>query len=336
MEARVSAARPERSDGAPRILVTGANGFIGHAYCAHLAQRGVPFVGAVRGLDAGAGPVHATGAVVAIGDFATADWAALIADHDVDCIVHLAARSHRIVDDDPDPPAAYRRDNVDATRALLHAAEVAGVRRFVFTSSVKVHGDYSPPGVVWRESDPVAPRDEYARSKAEAEALVREVGHRHGIATVILRFPLVYGPGVKANFAALADAVRRRRPLPLGGIRNRRSLLGLTNVCAAIDAARLNPAAAGQTFLVSDGDDVSTPELVRAIADALGVRPRLIALPPWLLEALMTIALRRDDARRLMQSLAIDSARIRRSLAWAPPSTLADELQRMVRSLPRT
>lgn len=315
----------------PRVLVTGAYGFIGHAYCAHLSERGIPFVGAVRERARG----ETRGAIVAAGDFAGFDWRPLIADHGIDCIVHLAARSHRLVDDDPDPPLAYRRANVDATRALLDAARERAVRRFVFTSSVKVHGDYSPPGVVWRESDPVEPKDDYARSKVEAEALVREYGHGHGIGTVILRFPLVYGPGVQANFAALVDGIRRGRRLPLGGIRNQRSLLGLTNACSALDAARLIPAAAGKTFLVSDGDDVSTPELVRAIADALSVRPKMLVLPPWLLETLLALAFRSGDAKRLLQSLAIDSARIRRSLAWSPPSTLADELERLVRSLPR-
>jgi UDP-glucose 4-epimerase len=316
---------------AKRVLVTGAYGFIGRAYCDHLAARKVPHVGIVRARE----PGETRDEIVAAGDFAEAEWARPIIDYDVDCIVHLAARSHRLVDDASDPAAAYRRANVEATRELLEAARDAGVRRFVFASTVKVHGDYSPPGVVWSEADRIDPKDDYARSKAEAEAWVGEFGSEHAIETVILRFPLVYGPGVKANFAALVDGVRNRRWLPLGGIRNRRSLLGLANACSALDAAREHPDAAGRTFLVSEGDDVSTPELVRAIADALQVKPRLLDVPPWLLETLLTLLLRRADAQRLLQSLAIDSARIRRSLAWTPPSTLHDELERLVRSLPR-
>ena len=313
-----------------KILVTGAYGFIGSAYCAHLAAAGVPHVGAVRALR----PGETRPEIIAVGDFADADWTAPLLVHDVECIVHLAARSHRVRDDAPDPRSAYRIANVEVTSDLLEAAHSTEVRRLVFASSVKVHGQSSPPGVIWRESDPPSPADDYARSKAEAEAWVREFNREHALETVILRFPLVYGPGVKANFAALFDAVRARRWLPLGAIRNQRSLLGLTNACSALDAARTHPAAAGETFLVSDGDDVSTPELVRAIGRALDVRPRLIRLPPQWLLMLSTLAMRRADARRLLQSLAIDSARIRRSLGWSPPLTLDDELRRIVRSLP--
>jgi nucleoside-diphosphate-sugar epimerase len=158
---------------------------------------------------------------------------------------------------------------------------------------------------------------------------VREFGREHRIETVILRLPLVYGPGVKGNFAALVDAVRERRSLPLGAIRNQRSLLGVTNLCAAIDAARVHSLAANETFFVSDGEDVSTPELVRAIGAALGVRPRLWRCPPPLLLLLATLALRRDAARRLLDSFAIDNAKIRRTLGWTPLLTLADELQRL-------
>ena len=314
-------------DGA-RVLVTGAYGFIGRAYCTELASRGIEFIGAVRQRAAD----DPRDNIVPVGDFAVADWSRLLARHRIDCIVHLAARAHRVVDDDPDPRAAYRRANVEATRRLLDAARDGGVRRFVFASTVKVHGDYTPPGVVWRESDPLEPKDEYARSKAEAEALVARCADEGALQTVILRFPMVYGPGVKANFAALFDAVRRRRWLPLGGIRNQRSLLGLANACAAIEVARIHPAATGQVYLVADGDDLSTPELVEAMADALDVRPRLIALSPSLLYGLLTMIGKRAQARRLLESLAIDSAKIRRSLEWTPPSTMHDELARLIRS----
>lgn len=335
------------------VLVTGAYGFIGRAYCAHLARNGVPYVGAVRARRAD----ETRGEIVGVGDLAEADWSAIFVRYPIDCIVHLAARSHRVVDEDPDPRAAYEKANVVATRHLLEQWQHPQMRsddhrnaggdtmrarpaagpplRFVFASTVKVHGDYTPPGVIWRESDLPAPKDEYAWSKVEAETLVNNAARLHAIDAVILRFPMVYGPGVKANFAALFNAVRRRRWLPLGAIRNQRSLLGLANACSAIDAARTHPSAPGQTFLVSDGDDVSTPELVRAIADALAVRARLVAVPPAMLQALMTFAFRRADAKRLLQSLAIDSDKIRRSLAWTPPSTLHEELERLVRSLRR-
>lgn len=314
-----------------KVLVTGAYGFIGEAYCAHLAALKVPYVGAVRARRAG----ETRPEIVEVGDFANADWMGPLVAEPVDCIVHLAARAHRMNDDAPDPRAAYRRENVEVTSDLLEAARAAQVRRLVFASSVKVHGEATAPGVILRESDPVAPQDDYARSKAEAEAWVREFGQQSGLETVILRLPLVYGPGVKANFAGLVDAVRARRVLPLGAIRNQRSLLGVTNLCAALDTARTHPLAANATFLVSDGEDVSTPELVRAIGDALEVRPRLWRWPPQLLLLLATLALRRDAARRLLESFAIDSAKIRRTLGWTPPLTLADELQRLAQALRR-
>lgn len=333
---------------AGKVLVTGAYGFIGRAYCNHLAATGVPYVGIVRAREPGETRVE----IVAAGDFAKAEWTAPLLEHHVECIVHLAARSHRLRDDAADPPAEYRRANVEVTNNLLEAAKaVESVTRLVFASSVKVHGQFTPPGIFWRETDTPSPQDDYARSKAEAETLVREsAGGRarskayaetlvretpseQGLETVILRLPLTYGPGVKANFAALVDAVRARRWLPLGAIRNHRSLLGITNACSALDAARVHPAAAGETFLVSDGDDVSTPELVRAIADAFDVRPRLLNVPTQLLMTAATMALRRADARRVLESLAIDSAKIRRSLAWSPPFTLEEELERIARSI---
>ena len=316
---------------AAKVLVTGAYGFIGAAYCAHLAAQAVPYVGVVRARRAD----EARPEIVAVGDFAAADWTAPLVAEPVACIVHLAARAHRMRDDAPDARAAYHRDNVEVTDDLLEAAQVARVPRLVFASSVKVHGEATPPGVILRETDPIAPADDYARSKAEAEAWVREFGREHAIETVILRLPLVYGPGVGANFAALVGAVRARRVLPFGAIRNQRSLLGLTNLCAAIDAARTHPAAAGETFFVSDGEDVSTPELVRAIGEALEVRPRLWRWPPPLLLLAATLALRRDAARRLLESFAIDNAKLRRSLGWTPPLTMADELQRLAQALRR-
>ena len=314
---------------AGRVLVTGAYGFTGTAYCAHLASTGVDWIGAVRARR----PGESRNEIVEAGDFAQADWESIFARVPIHAIVHLAARAHRIRDDAADIHAEYRRQNVKVTDRLLAAARVANVSRFVFASTVKVHGESTPPGTVLCETDPLAPADEYARSKAAAEDRVRDFGRKPRMAAVILRLPLVYGPGVKANFAELVDAVRRRRVLPLGAIRNQRSLLGITNLCSALDCVRVHPDAPGETFFVADGEDVSTPELVRAIAVALDVRPRLWRVPPPLLTTLATIAGRRSAARRLTESLAIDDARIRRSLGWKPPLTMADELERLAASL---
>jgi nucleoside-diphosphate-sugar epimerase len=317
---------------AGRVLVTGAYGFVGAAYCDHLAATGVEFVGAVRARH----PRESRPQIVELGDFQQADWDALFATGPIASVVHLAARAHRMgdgADGSAEIHAEYRRENVKVTDRLLAAARLANVRRFVFASTVKVHGESTAPGTVLTETDAVAPADEYARSKAAAERRVREFGQELGLATAILRLPLVYGPHVKANFGRLVDAVARRRVLPLGAIRNRRSLLGITNLCSALDCVRTHPGAAGATFLVSDGEDVSTPELVHAIAEALEVRPRLWRVPPPLLTAAATLAGRRRAARRLVESLAIDDARIRRTLGWRPPMTMAGELERLAASL---
>ena len=313
---------------AGRVLVTGAYGFVGAAYATHLATKGRPWIGVVRARR----PAETRDEILAVGDFTRADWATIFAEHPTDFVVHLAARAHRMRDAAEDPAEAYRRENVKVTDRLLAASRLARVKRFVFASTVKVHGESTPSGTVWRESDPIAPADDYARSKAAAEERVREFGRELGLPTVILRLPLVYGPGVKANFADLVEAVRRQRVLPLGAIRNQRSLLGITNLCSAIDCALEHPAAAGETFFVEDGDDISTPELVRAIASALDVKPRLWSVPPVLLTIIATLAGRQSAARRLRDSLAVDDAKIRRTLGWKPPQTLADELQRLAAS----
>ena len=328
-DAAGTASTAPATGGAPgRVLVTGAYGFVGAAYCAHLAAAGVPYVGAVRARAA----AETRDEIVALGDFAQADWDSLFARTPMRQIVHLAARAHRMRDNAEDPAALYRRENIKVTDRLLAAARVARVQRFVFASTVKVHGSSTPPGLVLRESDPLAPADDYARSKAAAEERVRQFGEELGLGVVVLRLPLVYGPGVKANFAGLVGAVRARRILPFGAIVNQRSLLGLTNLCSALERARSHPDAPGNTFFVSDPDDVSTPELVRAIAAAYGVRPRLWRVAPRVLAVAGALTGRRGVVERLVASFAIDDARIRRTLDWRPPLSLADELAKMAAS----
>lgn len=316
------------TDGEPRVLVTGAYGFVGAAYCDHLAANRVPYLGAVRARK----PDEDRDEIIALGDFGEADWDGLFASAPIRHVVHLAARAHRMRERAVDPAALYRRENIRVTDRLLAAALVARVERFVFASTAKVHGAATPPGLVLRESDPLAPADDYARSKAAAEKRVRQFGEELGLGVTTLRLPLVYGPGAKANFAELVEAVRARQILPFEAISNRRSLLGLTNLCSALDIARTSPAAAGNTFFVSDGDDVSTPELVRAIADAYGVRPRLWRVAPRVLAVAGAVAGRRAAVERLLASFAIDDARIRRTLGWRPPLSLAEELAKMAAS----
>jgi nucleoside-diphosphate-sugar epimerase len=240
-------------------------------------------------------------------------------------VVHLAARVHVLREHSSDPLAEFRRVNRAGTRRLAEAAMAAGVERFVFVSTVKVHGEVSP-GRPLVESDRLAPSDAYSISKYEAEQELADVCGRSGMRLTTLRPPLVYGPGVGGNFARLLKAVDRGVPLPFGALRNRRSMVYVENLADAIAAAIEARAANGGTYLVSDGEDVSTPELVRRPAAALGRRTRLLDVPVWLLRAGASVFGRARDFDRLVGDLAVDSGAIRRALAWTPPFSMSDGL----------
>jgi nucleoside-diphosphate-sugar epimerase len=305
------------------ILVTGASGFIGRALCAALAARGQPARRALRSPQAGPGEA------VVLGDIGPdTDWRHAL--QGASCVVHLAARVHFVRETAPDPHAEYRRVNAAATQRLAQQAAQAGVRRLVFLSSVKVHGEASAdrPFV---ETDPPRPADPYALSKWEAEQGLREVERATGLEIVVLRPPLVYGPGVGGNFLRLTGLVARGVPLPLASIANRRSLIYLGNLVEAILAACEAPRAAGRTYLVSDGEDLSTPDLVRAIARALGKRAHLLPCPPALLEFAARLAGRMEEARRLTASLQVDASLIARELGWRPRASLAQGLAETAR-----
>jgi nucleoside-diphosphate-sugar epimerase len=299
-----------------KILVTGAGGFIGRALCAHLAKAGVPHVAVVRALA----PEDAKrAAYVALGDFAAADWHEVLGG--VETVVHLAGRAHR-TGPDADAPTPYVVANVHVTRRLADAAARAGVRRIVFASTVKVYGEATEPGRPFRAGDPSAPQDAYARSKAEAENVLREIAAARGVETVILRLPLTYGPGVKGNFRTLLESVAGRRRLPLAGIVNRRSLLYVGNAVGALEAALTAPAPRGDALPIADAETVSTPELVVKLARALSVEPRLFPLPRSFLRGAATIIGRRGDAARLLDSLEVDALRFRGLTGWKPSFSL--------------
>jgi nucleoside-diphosphate-sugar epimerase len=226
----------------------------------------------------------------------------------------------------PDALAAYLRVNAEGTERLARSAAACGVSRLLFLSSVKVNGEQTGDHP-YTEDDLPRPEDAYGASKRDAEQALARVAAETGLETVVLRPPLVYGPGVKANFLRLMDYVARGVPLPLGAIANRRSLIYVGNLAHAIVTALDAPPAAGHTYLVSDGEDVSTPELVRMIAQALGVKPRLLPVPLAVLGVAAAIAGQRADLARLTGSLQVDSSRIRRDLAWRPPFTLAQGLE---------
>ena len=301
------------------VLVTGADGFVGSALCAALAAAGRSVRRAVRRLDSP--PAGA----VAVGDIGPdTDWSAAL--EAVDCVVHLAARTHVLRETAPDALAAYRRTNVAGTERLARAAAARGVRRLVFLSSVKVNGERTG-GQPFTEDDAPRPEDGYGISKWEAEqALARSTAGTR-LQAVVLRPPLVYGPGVKGNFLRLLRLVARGVPLPLGAIDNRRSFIYLGNLVDAIVQSLDAPRAAGRIYLAADAEDLSTPGLVRALASALGVKPRLLPFPLAPLKLVATLAGRGAEFARVAGSLQVDSSRIRRELDWRPPYTLAQGLE---------
>ncbi|MBI4754379.1 MAG: NAD-dependent epimerase/dehydratase family protein [Betaproteobacteria bacterium] len=307
------------------VLVTGAAGFVGRPLMAALLAAGWRVRMAVRRpMD----PPEPGMEVAAVGDIGPdTDWAAALAGADV--VIHLAARVHQGGRNDA---LAHQRINARGTRHLAEAAAAAGVRRFVFLSSTKVMGDVSPADRPWRETDAPRPTDSYGRSKLEAERALHEIASRTGMEVVILRPPLVYGPGVRANFRALMDAVVRGLPLPLGAVDNRRSLVFVGNLVDAILRCADDPRAAGQTFFVCDGEDVSTPALIRQVAVALGRPARLVRVPPALLVFGARLLGRGARATRLLGSLAIDGSHLRATLGWEPPYGLRDGLAQTARA----
>jgi nucleoside-diphosphate-sugar epimerase len=251
------------------------------------------------------------------------DWRTAL--EDITAVVHLAARTHVMRESAADPLAAYRDINVEGTQRLAEAAAAAGVRRFVFLSSIKVNGERT--GLLpFGEADEPRPEDAYGITKLEAEQVLERIAAESEMRVTILRPPLVYGPGVKGNFLALMGAVRKGVPLPLGLVDNRRSLVHVGNLASAIVACLDNERAAGQTFLVSDGEDLSTPELIRRLATGLATRPRLYPCPVWLLRVAGTLLGKRAQVARLTDSLQVDSARIRQMLGWTPPFTVEQGL----------
>ena len=302
-----------------RILVTGASGFIGKALCRELLARAHTVRAAVRETDSSAA---AEVQQIPVPDIAAEfDRRALVGD--VDAVVHLAAIAHRAVSD-----SELRRVNIDAAVRLAEAA-AGTVRRFVFLSSVKVHGEDSGAGA-YSETEALRPEDSYGRSKLEAERALTELAARSAMELVLIRPPLVYGPGVKANFLRLLRWVDSGVPLPLAMVRNRRSLIYLGNLVDAIARCAEHPAAQGP-YLVSDEEMVSTLELVLRIARALERPARLFPAPQALLRIAGMIAGRRDEIRRLTGNLAVDSSRARRLLAWEPPYALDEGLAETAR-----
>lgn len=298
-----------------RILVTGADGFVGRALCPHLVALGHEVVPGVHKSSLHDNKYWDT------------------AFKGCNSVIHLAARSHMVKYQDNRALQWYLENNVDFTIELANKALEAGVRRFVFMSSIKVNGEYTDPKSCFKSDDPVSPQDSYAISKWEAEKKLNEFARNTGLELVIIRPPLVYGPGVKGNFASLIRWVKKGIPLPLGAVNNRRSMIALDNLidftalCADYQAS---PSATGEVFLVSDDEDVSTVELLQNIAKAYGCHIHLLPAPLALIRLVARCAGKLPYAHRLINSLVIDNSKPREMLGWSPPVSMGEQLQKMV------
>jgi UDP-N-acetyl-alpha-D-quinovosamine dehydrogenase len=304
----------------PRVLVTGSNGFIGQHLQQALADNGFDYRGAVR-----SGKPGQDSRACIVGDIGpSTDWSAAL--DGIDTVVHLAGRAHLLRGTSTESGTYFRRVNAEGTAALVRAAVLAGVRRFVYVSSIKVLGGETGDTSFDAASTP-RPCDDYARSKLEGEIAARSAASAR-FDVVVVRLPLVYGPGVRANFLRLLHWVDKEWPLPLGAVDNRRSLVSVWNLCDLVVNMVLNPAAPGGIWLVSDGEDLSTPQIIRRIAHAMGRRVRLAAVPVALLQLAGRLTGRQEEIRRLCGSLTVDMTRTRDELKWLPPVSVDESLKR--------
>jgi nucleoside-diphosphate-sugar epimerase len=305
-----------------RVLVTGATGFIGSALCERLAAAGHVVRAALRSDRTVPGCIAEK---VVTGDIATADLA--MALEGVDAVIHAAARTH-VLHDSPANAGLYTHTNAHGTQRLAEAAARAGVKRFVFLSSIKVNGEEASRA--YTADDQPCPQDPYGTSKWLAEKALREVAARTGMEAAIVRPPLVYGPGVRANFLRLLRWVDGGWPLPLASVRNRRSLVSVWNLCDLLIRTLLHPSAGGGVWMVSDDVDLSTVELIRQLGAAMGRRVRLLPVPIAALRAGAGLLGKSAEIERLCGSLFVDITRTRRELGWTPPLSAAEGIARTV------
>lgn len=300
-----------------QIIVTGAGGFIGRRLCEVLNRNSENVLALTRRSTPGVGEINGL-----------TDWAPVL--HAGATVIHLAARAHVLNRDAARDKDAFREVNVEGTRRLGVAASTVGVRRLVFLSSIGVLGSSTTGRVAFSERDQPQPHDAYGQSKWEAEQALADVVERTGLAVTVIRPPLVYGAHAPGNFGRLLKMVRRGLPLPLGAVRNSRSLIALDNLVDLIRVCIGHPDAAGKAFLASDGVSVSTPELITGIARAMGTRPRLIPVPVSVLRLAGTVLGKSGEIDRLVGSLEVDISETRRVLGWTPPIDMREGLRRAV------
>jgi len=309
-----------------KVLVTGASGFVGGAFLARTAGDGHFSLRAAVRTEVQCGSSNIEKVIVE-GLSTTADWHAAVKG--CEAVVHAAARTHIMQDTVADPLTAFRLVNVQGTLNLARQAAEADVKRFVFLSSVKVNGELTQMNHPFRENDMPSPQDPYALSKHEAEAGLCRLAEETGMEVVIIRPPLVYGPGVKANFENMIRWVRRGIPLPFAAVSNKRSFIALDNLVDFIATCIVHPKAANQTFLVSDGEDLSTAELLQRVGLALGKPMRLFPVPVNLLLPAAGLIGKKTMAQRLCGSLQVDISKAREFLDWAPPLSVDEGLRQL-------
>lgn len=307
-----------------KFLVTGSTGFVGSVLIKRLLGEKARLAAAILdGEDIGDLPAEIERIVVP--PLSESSNYSVALQH-VDIVIHLAARVHIMHDTATDPMQEFRSVNLYGTERLARQAALAGVKRFVFISTIKVHGEETQ--ISYRENSPISPLDPYAISKAGAEAVLWKIAEETGLEVVIVRPPLVYGPKVKANFRQLMNIVNRCIPLPLASIRNKRSLIYVENLADALVCCATHPDAAGQAYLVSDGADVSTPELIRRIATALRRPVGLLPFPVKLMCFFGNLLGKSAAVERLTGSLQVECTKIRSELGWTPPFSMEQGLQR--------
>jgi nucleoside-diphosphate-sugar epimerase len=317
-----------------KYLVTGANGFVGTALCAEFLRQGQAVSAVVRSSSQpSSGQLQGSMRMVEVDSIdSKTDWSTALVN--VEVVIHLAARVHVMHDNSVDPLTEFRSVNTAGTAHLARSAAAAGVKRFVYVSSIKVNGEATPPPHKFSETDQPAPLDPYGISKYEAEQALQRIAQETGLEVVIVRSPLVYGAGVKGNFAQMLKVISKSVPLPFASIKNLRSFIYVENLVDALIVCATHPHASGQTYIVSDGEDISTPGLLRQLAAIMDVPCRLIPCPPNLLRCMGSLIGKSAQVERLLGSLQVDSGKIRRELNWQPPYTLQLGLQATVLNQP--
>jgi len=307
-----------------KVILTGATGFVGKALAESLIKSGHEVIALVRTVSTALNPsikqIQFDLTIIDRLNIKSFDTGAIL--------IHAAARAHVMHDSSIDPLFEYRKVNRDATIELAKLASRSGARRFIYLSSIKVNGEQTTCGGVCKAEDLPTPKDAYGISKYEAEQGLLEIAANTRLEVVIIRPPLVYGPGVKGNFYSMMQVVKKGFPLPLGAVNNERSLVALDNLIDLIITCIDHPAAASQVFLASDGEDLSTTELLRGVAKAAGVSSRLIPVPVSVLMFMASLLGKKEIAQRILGSLQVDISKTRDLLGWTPPLTVEEGLRR--------